>query len=89
MRFRDRFPPWCWSKGYMKFGVLMTINGIVQSWLSMYLAIVFGAWWIPVIWLGLTYITWMLRPFLIDKLRPCNDCPLRRRRHEMLVNKED
>ena len=70
-----RFPPFCWTKGYWKFGLAKTMIGLATGWLVAKTMALFGDFWWLVSYCATIYFAWTVMPVMIMAFRPCPDCP--------------
>ena len=77
MRWYKRLPPFCWSKGYLKFGIIMFILGQIINVFYGYVGVTYGLMFIPIASVFILLFSSVLKPFLMEKTRPCKDCIIR------------
>jgi hypothetical protein len=69
-----KLPPFSWSRGYIRFRLMLLSIGIVSS-VSYYVA---GAIKNPLLgislWLFFLFFGYLVSPWMIENTRPCRDC---------------
>jgi len=73
----SKMPPFSWSKGYWKFGVVFTVYSFVANYVFAWCIMIFGLFYQPVLWILFSLLAWTVKPLMIDRMRPCSDCPKR------------
>jgi hypothetical protein len=76
-RILRKIPPFSWSRGYWKFGMVFTVYSFIMNYLFAMCILFFGLLYQPLLWLIFSFTGWSIKPLAIDRLRPCSDCPLR------------